>query len=30
MTMNKDLITMNEVFNDGRAVFFYQHEETGI
>lgn len=30
MAMNKDLITMNEVFNDGRAIFFYQHEETGI
>ena len=28
--MNEELITMNEVLNDGSSIYFYQQESTGI
>lgn len=28
--MNDELITMNEVFNDGNKIYFYQDQNTGM
>lgn len=28
--MNKDLVTINEVVNDGSCIFFYQEEISGV
>ncbi len=28
--MNKDLVTINEVVNDGSSIFFYQEETSGV
>ncbi|MBO5015578.1 MAG: hypothetical protein J6C92_07180 [Bacteroidaceae bacterium] len=29
-TMNRDLITLNEVLNNGHSIYFYQEELTGM